>query len=333
MEYHTRIAERERAQKFSVFQIQYGEIMKQAFSKNKWLWLTSAVFAAAAATLQTVAILTVYEHDTNYFKPTAILPLLALACAIIAALIGTVAALRTDAGDTGIPFPYLPIPAPTAIGFAAAAVAIACTKHTMTNKLVVPLTAVALGIAALYSVLVQFPALRRRRVLVTLTGFVAIISCILINAYYYFDVSVEMNAPLKTVTQTALLFLMLYLTSEVRYLLDAAQPRTYLTLASWTVAFCSLAAIPLPVAFLTGRLDRLDYAAGGLLALCACAMILIRFNCVLRPRTGSTASAKPEETATSDVDAEAEVTPDEAERPTNSDTTAIPNESDREDQI
>ena len=307
--------------------------MKQAFSKNKWLWLTAAVFAVAAATLQTAAILTAYEHDTNYFKPLSILPLLALACAIIAALIGTVAALRTDASDTGTPFSRLPIPAPTVIGFTAAAVAIACTKHTMTNKLVVPLTVAFLGIAALYSVLVQFHALRHKRVLVTLVGFGAILSCILINAYYYFDVSVEMNAPLKTVTQTALLFLMLYLTSEVRYLLDAAQPRAYLMLSSWTVAFCSLTAVPLPVAYLTGRLDRLDYAAGGLLALCACAMILIRLNCVLRPRTEAETSEDSEETAAPDDDTKAAETSDETEPPINSDTTALPNESDREDRI
>lgn len=307
--------------------------MKQAFCKNKWLWLTAGIFSVAAAILQTIAVLAAYESGTNYLITASPLPAIAVVCALIAAVVGTVAALRTDASETGAPFSHLPLPAPTAIGFAAAAVAVALTKHTMTNKLVIPLTVAFLGIAALYSILVQFSALRTRRVLVTLTGFGAILSCILINAYYYFDISVEMNAPLKTSTQTALLFLMLYLTAEVRYLLDAAQPRTYLMLSAWTLAFGALAAIPLPVAYLTGRLDRLDYAAGGLLVLCAGAMILIRLYRFFRPLPeAEPINAEADAPSLTDTDADPADAPETDDAISTTDTAALPNESDREDQ-
>jgi len=251
--------------------------MKHAFYKNRWLWSIFAVLALAACLLQTIAVLTAYNADANYFDKSSPLPIFALFCAVIAAVIATIAALRTDpAPAAATPFWRSAIPSPTGIGFLVTAIAIALSKHTMTNTWTRPLAALFLLVAAVYSVFVQIERFRKSRTPAVLSGFGAILACILINAYYYFDVSVEMNAPLKTSAQTAILFLLLYLTAELRYLFGDPQQRVYLILSSWTVAFGALIAIPLPIAYLTGRFDRPDYAASGVLALCAIVMIAFR---------------------------------------------------------
>ena len=92
-----------------------------------------------------------------------------------------------------------------------------------------------------------------------------------------------MNAPLKTTLQVSLLFLMLYQTAELRFLLGKPQPRLYLTLSAWALAFGCLSSIPLAVAFFTGRLTRLDYVSGGLLLLCATVTVCHRLFVLHRP--------------------------------------------------
>ena len=107
-------------------------------------------------------------------------------------------------------------------------------------------------------------------------GLFAIIACILLNAYYYFDRSIEMNAPLKTSVQVGLLFTMLFLTSEIRYLLDTPMPRMMQLFALGTIAFGSLSVLAIPVAFFTGKLSRLDYLAGAILVLGVIPTAIIR---------------------------------------------------------
>ena len=327
--------------------------MKQAFSKSRWLWLLFAVFALAACVLQAYAILTVYEVEEIYFKSASLYPFAALGCAVIAAVFGSVAAIRTaPAHPAATPFPRLAIPAPTLIGFLLSAIAIALSQNTMTNPIIRPITVGFLLIAALYSVLVQISFFRRRlRALTVLLGFGAVLATILINAYYYFDVSVEMNAPLKTTVQTAILFFLLYQVAELRYLLGDPQGRVYLMLSAWTVAFGSLVSIPLPLAYLTSRIDRIDYAVGGVLMLFVTATVVLRvlrlFHPshekeseqsrqelqVLVPLWADAASLDNEAAATEESTADTEGSPvSKPETDPEKDTQAVPNETDRKDQ-
>ena len=265
--------------------------MKKASKKTRLLWVVFGVLAFTATILQTLAILLDYESKTNYFTGRFPLPLLAVIFAILAAIVGSVAALTTKLSALAEnPFPRLPIPSLTAIGSILLAVAILTTKHTETNPIIMPATVVFLILSAVYPILSGIPACRRHRTVTLLFGMAAVLSCILTNAYYYFDISVEMNAPLKTTLQVSLLFLMLYLTAELRYLLGTPQPRLYLALAAWAIPFALISAIPLPFALFTGKLTRLDYVAGGLLMLCASVTICHRIAVLYR-------SEKPVDTA------------------------------------
>ena len=319
--------------------------MKQAFSKSRWFWLLFAVFALAACVLQARAILTVYEVGENYFKSASRYPLAALGCTMLAAIFGSVAAIRTaPAHPTADPFPRLPIPAPTLIGLLLTALAIMCSENTMTNPIIRPITAGFLVIASLYSVLVQIDFCRRRlRVLTVLLGFGSVLASILINAYYYFDLSIEMNAPLKTTVQTAILFFLLYQIAELRYLLGDPQERLYLMISAWTVAFGSLVSIPLPLAYLTGRIDRPDYAVGGVLMLCVTVTVALRVLRLFHSSHQKEAEQhRQEHEASSPLwadpanlsEAATEESSTNTEEPleSNTDTQAVPNETDRKDQ-
>lgn len=269
--------------------------MKQAFYKNRWLWISFLILVSAACLLQTLAVLTAYSASSNYFDSSSPLPIFAFFCTLAAAVIGTVAAWRVEpAPASATPFWRSSLPAPALVGFLLAALAIFFSNNTMTHGIIRPVAVAALIIAAIYAALVQIDFCRRHRVPAVLAGFGAILACILIDAYYYFDVSVEMNAAFKTATQTAILFLLLYLTAELRYLFSDPQQRIYLSLSAWTIAFGAPIALAVPVAYLTGKLGtlnlaagqygRFDYLAGALLMLTAIVTIILRIRALLDPR-------------------------------------------------
>ena len=137
------------------------------------------------------------------------------------------------------------------VGFLASALCLFFTDPSATGILV----ALFLLGAALYGYFCTIPKF-------PLLGSTAVLGCALLNAYYYFDVSVEMNAPIKVLLQTALLFAMIYYTCELRFLLGRGKPRLFLVFAYATVAASSLCAISLPVALLCGIIQKPIYAMG-----------------------------------------------------------------------
>ena len=234
--------------------------------KTKWLWLGFAVSALASAVIQIVSALTALEPGEFYFKINSPLPTLAVLLALLSAAMGSLAAWRTDRNSLAAsPFPKGSTFSPVVLGFLVAAIAIPLVNHTKTNPDIARTATVFLAVSVLYSLLVGFSKCRKHAGLMTLLGFAPVIACVALITYYYFDVSVEMNAPLKTALQTALLFAVLCYTGELRYLLDRPMPRLYLALSAWTVSIGALSALSLPIAFFAGKIDRLDYAAGGIL--------------------------------------------------------------------
>jgi hypothetical protein len=83
-----------------------------------------------------------------------------------------------------------------------------------------------------------------------LIGFSAVIVCILFNGYFYFDSTLEMNAPLKVTVQLGFLAAMIYFISEIRALLGITLPRVYLLANACTVGFGALSSIPVTLAYL-----------------------------------------------------------------------------------
>jgi hypothetical protein len=239
--------------------------------KNQFLQYASLALAACTLILQTLAVLLQYDSGSNYFQGKAILPTIALITALLAAALGTAFAIVTkiDASAAEI-FPRSTF-LPSAIlmgGFATSAGLL--FLHIIKNgaSKIATLTVVFSVLAAFYALATAYPKLREQANAITVLGFSAPLACILFNAYYYFDTSIEMNSPIKTATQVGLLCAMLYFTTELRFLMGKPMPRVFLMLASWTCALGALSAIAIPVACITGECSRLDYVAGAILTLC-----------------------------------------------------------------
>ena len=253
--------------------------------KNQILQYASLAFAALALLLQSLAVLLQYDTDANYFQKGAILPTLAFISAIIAAIAGTAFACTMErrSGSAEIfsgEIPYASIF--TAAGFALSAFLFVISLADGELAGIAMLTFLAAIGATLYAVATLSPALRAYVNATAALGFLAPITCILFNAYYYFDTSIEMNSPIKTATQVGLLCAMLYFLSELRFLMGQPLPRLFVATAHLTSAFGALSAVAVPVAYLTGKCDRLDYVAGAALTLCILIASVIRTRTFLQ---------------------------------------------------
>lgn len=219
-----------------------------------------------AAILQAVAMFTEFEPNTNYFYSGAILPTVACVFAVLGALLGTVAALILPTKflrgsifrNSRSVFP------PSAIGFLLSGVLLLATaRGTLGTAVALPVL-----IATVYAAMSGSPHMRADyKVTVVLLGFVAVAACITLNAYYYFDFSIEMNSPIKVAVQLAILLTMLALTGELRFILGIQKPRAQLILFAWVQSMGALSSVALPLAFLLGVDIRADYVAGAVLVL------------------------------------------------------------------
>ena len=246
---------------------------------KKTFYLRVLFFACAAlsAVFQLLAVLLAHDAGTHYFERASILPTLSVIFAVIGAICFTVAACMTKAEELN-PFPFANdfSASPAALGFLAAAPALAITHTDLLSRI----ATILLLLSALYEILMGHPKARRSPLAIYL-GLASIVAMILLNAVYYFDVTMEMNSPLKVSVQIGLLFVMLARTSELRYLIERPQPKMLLVLSSWAVAIGAIPALSLPAAFFLHKTDRLDYAAGGFLILCAVISSLLRIRTLL----------------------------------------------------
>lgn len=241
----------------------------------KWLSLGAA---AVAALLQTIAMLLSYDPEANYFLIGAPLPYLAAAFAILGALLGVVCAVLAGPARTATPFRGNVLPAiPAALGM----LAFPFLSGGFTGGTLSLIASVMLILAAAYTVLCETTVRKSSPDAVCVLGFTSILACALTNATYYFDPSLEMNAPVKVVLQTALLFIMLYYTAELRYLMGRELPKLYIALSLIAVSVSALASVAVAVAFFCGILTRIDALAGALLVLGIAITVLLRLFRVL----------------------------------------------------
>lgn len=212
--------------------------------------------APIGALLLLCALLFEYDKGTNYFAVGAILPTVAILVAILSFGSGILSALLSDPkGRKTSPIAPSPLPAlPSAIGFVLCAVGMLMSKTDATNILI----ALLLIFAAAY-------ALFSSRGASPLLGAAPVLACALLNIYHYFDISAEMNASLKLIIQVPLLFIMIYYTCELRYLIGRPLPLLYLIFAYGAFAFSVLPILTLPVAYALGLAVRADYTACGLM--------------------------------------------------------------------
>ena len=273
-----------------------------------------------AALFQTLAYLLAYEAPkANYFSAGAPLPVIAAICAVLSCLAGV--AVFPLIEKKALQVHELPMRRASlfgAIGFAAGAVIL---MLSVSGKLST-VTSILLLVSAAYSLCVAFlPA--QKNAVTALLGFAAILGCILLDALYYFDTSLEMNAPVKVSVLIGVLCAMIYYTGELRILLGQAMPRLYLLLSSLAVGVGALSALPVPIAAITGifnrsaspanaaflaeRLFHPEYLAGAVIVLGTAVCAWIRLWTLLRSPVSVSSDAEPAEpvaTATNEEDSQ-----------------------------
>ena len=250
------------------------------------------ICSALTAVWQTLAVLFSYQPNDHYFKSGDFLSIAAVVFAIMGAAYGIIGVLA-DKKKNDYPniLARATFPNPMAGGAVAATLLFAGYRMLSAgygakfSRFDLLLT-VTLALTAVYAVLCGIQNAAGRQTLTALFGLFAIVALILLNAYYYFDRSIEMNAPLKTSIQVGLLFATLFLTGEVRYLLGTEMPRMMQIFAVCTIAFGALSAVAIPVAFFGGMFNRPDYLAGALLVLGFVPTALIRLHTLTaKPKT------------------------------------------------
>lgn len=297
----------------------FGTNMKKQILSVILKW-TSFASAAIAAILQTVAMLISYEGKENYFLVGMPLPYLATAFTLLGMICGILfAALYESNNEKASPLDcHASFALPSTLGMLACAVLL----FLFADGTLSIAASAALLIAASYTLLSVTAVRKNHTTALILLGFSAVAACALMNGYYYFDATMEMNSPLKVTPQIALLFAMIYYTAELRYLLDRQKPRLYLALAMITLAASALPAVSIPVAFCAGIVTRTDYLAGALLSLGIAITVLLRVAYLLRAqkRIPELITESNSVESASDEIAETAIDPEQSERPTQPDS-------------
>ena len=243
--------------------------------------LTYITYAGAGTATLLSAAATAFSYDkgANYFTTNSILFPLSAVVAILTFALAIVTALVTPKESlvTGSPFgANLVVALPAAIGFGIGAI-FSALEFVKSNSSLFLVAAVLLLLSAAHILLCET---KRKS---SLLGFIPPVACALLIAILYFDFSLEMNAPMKVVAQCALLPLMLYFTTELRYLLDCKLPRLYLALALGSVAAASLCVLAIPVAGLMGALENTNCLASSLVVIGTNITILLKLKRYLQP--------------------------------------------------
>ena len=104
------------------------------------------------------------------------------------------------------------------------------------------------------------------RALLTAFGIAPILLAAALCGVTYFDQSTYMNSPIKIGFQLAFITMMLFMTGEIRFTVDAAQPRRYLATACIALYANAVASIPQAVYLFKG--DTSSYANLAFAVLC-----------------------------------------------------------------
>ena len=239
--------------------------MKPTFRIPPRLGYGLLILPLGITVLQTLVYLIAYDPRANYFLRGTTLPTVSILLLCAGILLGLAYVLllpKNVLGTRNLPGRMASLP--SAVGAVAAAVTFLLARPESSLFFGI---LVMLVITAVYNAMLPFANDAKRKNTVTILGFFAVFAYAMTAAYYYFDLTFEMNAPLKTLLQMGLLFSIVSTTEELRFLIGNARPRAYLMLALATSTVGALTALPVPIAFVAGIVDRVDYLAGAILVL------------------------------------------------------------------
>lgn len=275
------------------------------------LYCLCACAILVALVLQCVAMTAFLSPDSHYFVRGAWLSqflsgnpwaILAAAFSIVGVLLGILAACLTptipaSASPFGTKLGFgLGASLPSAISFAV--VGLLLPFDGIGNPMLRIAAAFVCFASSVYCVLCAFPAFRVRHAdKIALLGFCAPIACALLNVHYYFDLQMEMNAPIKTLVQAPLLLAMLYYIGELRFLIDRQKPRALIAAALCTASLSALCAPAYFLAYFIQNMNDGGYVLGAALALGISCTAILRAASLLQSLTTRTPAPSDNDTA------------------------------------
>ena len=237
-------------------------------SKKPICFLRAAIYAsgALAGIFQLLAAFLSFDPNANYFVRGAILPMIACIFALVG--VGCAIAFAFLAKAT------LPEKKPAAFlppaFFFCALIPCVLSSADGSSKIADRLAIVAIILlifSVLSCILPFFLKDQKHCGTLALLGIAPVLALAALPLYFYFDKSVEMNAPLKIDLQIGLLFGMFLFLCELRRLLDRPLPRLLIGLRLALFPIASLGSFLLIPLAIAGSFRRLDYLFAGLLLL------------------------------------------------------------------
>jgi len=231
---------------------------KKAVCSLKHYRAISLILIAAAVLLRTLNLFLYYEADIGYYQHGAVLPFVLRALLLLATVLFAVLSFGADTLLSPKPHTAFSAVAITvgATFFVTALLRYCASATEITRPSIILF--VTGGFAAVYFILLGLHKLSASAALITGFGTILWFGCILVSSY--FDVYVQMNAPLKLALLLACLGGMLLMLAEMRHICAVQKKRFYLFALSASTLYLCTSAIPTLIADAAGLLPARDLA-------------------------------------------------------------------------
>ena len=221
--------------------------MKKHLCSPRLYLLCSLISALIAGILQTLAYKSAYGNPlANYFSAASPLPKIAIGFSILTCLLGIAAVCLYNKEEIPEHSPIGDFSSlPAAVSLLLGTVLMLMSNNTKLTYAI----AFFFLLATIYQAILSFRLVNDPTV-IALIGFANVIGCILLVGYFYFDPSMEMNAPVKISALMGILFTALYYTYEIRALLGNPLPKLFTLLTVCVIGIGALASFPVTLAYL-----------------------------------------------------------------------------------
>lgn len=223
---------------------------------SRILLVITLPFSVVSMFLMILAFSTAYHPGiSNYFESSSPLPVLSVLFVCLAIAVGIAAAFVSHFRNQPLSIPTTPSFAllPASIGTLASAILLFIAGKTLTGILF-------LAEATFFALLIC-PFVKKYAAFAIWGGFAAIAAQIVLISRYYFDMTLEMNAPVKVLLQMGLLAAMLDCTVEIRLLIGRSHALLTPILTVFTFSTCLLSGFSTLALTLDSEMPNMVYIA------------------------------------------------------------------------
>lgn len=247
--------------------------------QSRILMCASLFLSAVGAILLAVACVTAYDPAvSNYFAVGSPLPVIASVISFVAILSGIASAILAKVKKE-------PFEAPAAPSFA---VLPSAFGSLVTAGMLLIGGKIWIGLlfllAAAFYVLSACPFAKKYASWIIVPGFAVAAAAIALAATFYFDMTVEMNAPVKVLLQLGLLSVMLESTLEIRALIGRENPVLSIVVITFATVLCPLSGVSGLVLVIASKTPGIVYSAAVPVILGGCATAIVRLISAVFPR-------------------------------------------------